>query len=608
LQETNLTPEGLKRRLLPNRFSLLATFDVDGQIYAQPLYVPEVKIADGTYHNLLYVATATNHVYAFDVDDFFKRDPLLRVYLGTPVGADFLNGTFNVIYPNVGITSTPVIDLSTNTIYLVAKIAFYTNGSVRKLQDQIFALDLATLAVKDSAVVGQSVIDPTGAVISNFTFDSKMHKNRPGLLLLKNRVYVAYGAFNHENIPGGIHGWIFSFDAHNLGGPSVVFNTSPDYSYAGVWQSGNGLASDGSYIYLNTGNGGLLGETFKSAQLGDSVLKLSADLRLVQSYTPPNVKCLDTCDLDLGSSGPVLFPGSEVLLTGAKEGIFYVFSRTDISKLSQCAFRAAGQPNFLNQIPYCSSNPNSSKSSAPGIASSGCEVPNPFNSCTEGGRFWGSVVSQYSHIHSAPVVLQTGPGQYQVYVWPEENPLKMFKYSGGTLSHEPTIAQGADVQAPPESMPGGVMSLSADPQGKNAILWGTVPKDCTQPAANCSYAVRNNSDGAENATVPGRFVAFDANTLQELWSDLDVGFFAKFTPPTIADGKVFVANFGSSAPADTSCGFAYGAPPSGPRSCGHVRVYGMAPPFNTARELIGWPYVQIDPGQLGPPAPRRPEQ
>jgi hypothetical protein len=228
-----------------------------------------------------------------------------------------LGARYNVIYPRVGITSTPVIDLSTNTIYLVAKTVFYVlhEKLIQTWRDRIFALDLASLAVKDSAYVQESD-----------TF-SLLNKNRPGLLLLNGRVYVGYGAFNNEGTEP-YHGLIFSFDARNLGNPPAVLDTladSPNYYGVGIWQSGNGLASDGTNIYVNTGNAGGP-DPFRPGKLDDSVLKLSADLQVVQSYTPPNVKCLDTSDLDLTSSGSVLFPGSNILLSGGKEGLFCVFS------------------------------------------------------------------------------------------------------------------------------------------------------------------------------------------------------------------------------------------------------------------------------------------
>jgi hypothetical protein len=488
LAEKALTPKSVK----PGTFGLRFVLDVDGQIYAQPLYVPHVKMDDGKYHNVLYVATSTNHVYAFDIDNSLNTKPLRSVQLGVPADPTYSTG-WKSIYPNVGITSTPVIDIDKKTMYVVAKTIQYFHISGKNfsfMDDEIFALDIGSLKVADTASVSGSVAGASGRI----DFDPTLQHNRASLLLLNGKVYVGYGEYNNEGDPNkNYHGWIFSFDATNLGAAPLVFNTSPNYTYAGIWQSGNGLASDGTYIYVNTGNGSVEGQSnFKENQLGDSVLKLTSNLQVAQSYTPPNVRCLDTCDLDLGSAGPVLFPNSDTLVSGAKEGIFYVFSRQDISKLSQCAFRAADQPNFSKQTPYCSLPTDQN----------GCEIPDAAKFCNgKGGEDWQLIAHTYSNIHGSPVVLQTGPGRYQVYVWAEENPVRMFKYSGGQLLHSFTVAPDPDGKAPPNSMPGGILSLSANSQGSNAILWGTVPKDCTIAAsdnADCNlYANRFSRHGSD---------------------------------------------------------------------------------------------------------------
>jgi hypothetical protein len=609
LSENTLTPP----KVTIGSFGFLFPLDVDGAVFAQPLYVPNVKMPDGTHHNVLYVATATDNVYAFDADNRLKTAPLWHQSLGLPAGANEFKG-YRTAYPNVGVTSTPVIDLDKGIMYLVAKIVTYSKGQ-RIVGDQIFAVDITSGKVLDSASVTASwgcptrpskKGDPACTLTAPINFDASLQHNRSGLLLLKGRVYFAYGQLANEGSNlgpnGDYHGWIFSFDAANLQSPPVTFNTSPYYSYVGIWQSGNGLASDGTYIYANTGNGSreyienkdLQHNDFKKGQYGDSILKLSADLNVVQKYTPPNVLCLDTCDLDVASAGPVLFPGSDVLLSGAKEGIFYVLARKDIRNLSQCAFRAADQPGFGSQVPYCST----------GTDNNGCELPDPNKFCGDKpATDWLTIAHTYSNIHGSPVVLQTRPGEYQTYVWPEENTLRMFKYSGGRLLHTPTLAQGSDAQAPPSSMPGGILSLSANGQSKNAILWATIAQDCTDVANNCSYA-NMSAEGAIDASVPGRFVAFDASTLKELWVDWSVGYFAKFNPPTIANGKVYVANFG--AIADGSCAGNYnqGLPS---KSCGQVRVYGLLPSLiHIPFELSRWPPdIFVDPGPLAPGILRR---
>jgi hypothetical protein len=586
LNETALTPAAVRGNEL-SRFGHLFTLDVNGQVYAQPLYVPNVKLADGTHHNVLYVVTANNYVYAFDADSALDTKPILPpVQLAVPVGPSLRQGWY-VIYPNVGIIATPVIDLSSGKMYVAAKTVRSTGGGTNSLGDEIFVLDITSLKVVDSAAIGGSY----GGV----PFNSNQQKSRPGLLLLNGRVYVGFGSMDREGYPGSsnlYHGWIFSFDASHLSSPPLAYNTTPNYAGGGVWQSGGGLASDGTYIYANTGNGGIEGQNdFQPGQLADSLIKLNSNLTLAQSFTPSNAQCLDTCDLDLASAGPVLLPNSGSVLTGGKEGIFYVFSKQDISKPSQCAFRAADQPNQPSG-PYCSLSTDQN----------GCELPDPNKYCNGAvGQDWHTVGQAYSNIHGSPVILPTGSGTYQVYVWAEENYLKMFKYSGGQLLHAATAATGADAKAPPSSMPGGMLSLSAAPNGQNPVIWGTVPQNCVQaPNAegnNCTFASAA-AEGAIDATVPGIFAAFDANTMEELWADRGVGYFAKFSPPTIADGKVFVANFGDLS---DDCGGNYNHQNEHVTGCGHIRVYGLSSLVTRVPiELLVWPYFSFDPGPLTP--------
>jgi outer membrane protein assembly factor BamB len=177
----------------------------------------------------------------------------------------------------------------------------------------------------------------------------------------------------------------------------------------------------------------------------------------------------------------------------------------------------------------------------------------------------------------------------------------MFKYAAGHLLHGPTLATGPEAKAPPSSMPGGILSVSAAPDGTNGIIWGTVPQDCSNNADPCNAYAGGDAEGAIDATVPGAFAAFDANTLAELWSDTSVGYFAKFTPPTVANGKVYVANFGNLW---ESCAGNYNTPDQSLRAttaCGHVQVYGLKTiDVHIPNELIRWPYIWIDPGPLTP--------
>ena len=290
-------------------FGKLFAQTVDGQLYAQPLYVPNVTIA-GQTHNVIYVATEADSVYAFDADSNTgaNANPLWRASLidtahGAAAGAtpvDAVNGiNCNALVPLVGVTSTPVIDPSTNTMYVVAKSA-ESKGYVQRLH----AIDITTGAEKSqgSAVIAGSV-SGTGDGSSNGTlaFNPQMHLNRPGLLLLNGVVYVGF-ASNCDTPP--FHGWVFAYDAATSSLRAVYVST-PNGSDGGIWNSGAGLSGDSNAnLYIATGNG-----TFDTAQipatnLGDSIVKLFLNgsiarlppitsLHTTRAHTTPETWTLD---------------------------------------------------------------------------------------------------------------------------------------------------------------------------------------------------------------------------------------------------------------------------------------------------------------------------
>ena len=262
-------------------FGKLFAQAVDGQLYAQPLYVPNVTIA-GQKHNVIYVATEADSVFAFDADSNTgaNANPLWRASLidtahGAAAGAtpvDAVNGiNCNALVPLVGVTSTPVIDPSTNTMYVVAKSA-ENNGYVQRFH----AIDITTGAEKSqgSAVIAGSVSRNwrrqfkrhTGSLIR------RMHLNRPGLLLLNGVVYVGF-ASNCDTPP--FHGWLFAYDAATSSLQRAVFVSTPNGSDGGIWNSGAGLSADSNAnLYIATGNGTFDTTHIPSTDLGDSIVKL----------------------------------------------------------------------------------------------------------------------------------------------------------------------------------------------------------------------------------------------------------------------------------------------------------------------------------------------
>jgi len=312
-------------------FGKLGAFPVDGQIFAQPLYVSGIQITGKGKHNVLYVATMHNSVYAIDADDNTNPLPLWRVNLGPSVLTSHLAVyyaptllTFDDIDPEIGILSTPVIDLSRNLIYLVSD-TFEQGLPVYK----IHALDLSDGSEKLGGPVQiTATVKGTGDAQQNgqISFDAFQHLQRPGLLLLNGAVYVAFGS--HGDIPP-FHGWLISYDASNLHQLKVL-NITPDGNYAALWQCGRGLAagSDGN-IYVATGNGDYDGVN----NFGQSFLKLTSQLSILDWFTPVDWSPLSFNDEDIGSQGPVLIPGSNLLIGGGKGGTVYVVDQTKMGHL-----------------------------------------------------------------------------------------------------------------------------------------------------------------------------------------------------------------------------------------------------------------------------------
>src|ERR1035437_6213803 len=241
-----------------SQFGKLFTRTVDGEIYAQPLYVNGLMISNNL-HNVVYVETEHNSVYAFDADDPAASNALWQVNLGTSVPIADINGCTD-LKPELGITGTPVIDLTSNTMYVDAKTKVVTN-SVTSYSQRLHALDLVTGQEKFGgpvAIQGSVPGTGTGSVDGPLTFDPLFQHSRAGLLLLSNTVYVAFGS--HCDF-GNYHGWLFGFNATNLQ-QTAVFCTTPNAGSnnggGGIWGSGMGPAADAErQIFSKTGNGTL---------------------------------------------------------------------------------------------------------------------------------------------------------------------------------------------------------------------------------------------------------------------------------------------------------------------------------------------------------------
>ena len=311
---------------------------VDGYVYAQPLYVSNLLVG-GKTRNVLYVATEHNSVYAFDADDPAQAVPLWHVNLGTPVPSQdicVISGNTNPqncpyldINSEIGITSTPVID--SGIMYVVARTKTGSNG----YHFVLHALDITSGAEQPSSpmeITGQVMGNGLGSSNGILAFDPAYHLQRPGLLLMNGVVYIAFGSVGDI---GTFHGWMMGYDATTLQ-QTMIFNVTPNGKDGGIWEAGQGLVGDGlNSIYVMTGNGAFDANS-SGRDYGDSILKMDTSSGLVVSdyFTPSNQAALFDHDTDLGSGGPVLLPGTSLVVGIGKDKLFRVVDTTNMGRFN----------------------------------------------------------------------------------------------------------------------------------------------------------------------------------------------------------------------------------------------------------------------------------
>jgi hypothetical protein len=318
-------------------FGLLAKVAVDEQVDAQPLVVPGVNITAGKnqgIHDVAYIATGNDTVYAIDAD---AGTVLLSQNLGKPVTWPL---GCNNNGPNVGIDSTPVIDVSSNTIYLIA----YTQDSTGPAY-RIHALDLGNLTDKVTPTVVSASHTLTNG--TTFTFNATYQRQRPGLLLANGNVYAGFGSFCDYSANLS-RGWLLGWNAATLAPLSAnrLNNqqaTSPDtFFLSSIWMSGYGLAADDSgNIVFVTGNSDYSGTTYDGvSNIQESVVKVSSDLTtVVDLFTPSNQSALDQGDVDFGSGGVLVLPdqpGStpHLAVAAGKYGSLYLMNEDKLGGYS----------------------------------------------------------------------------------------------------------------------------------------------------------------------------------------------------------------------------------------------------------------------------------
>jgi hypothetical protein len=506
LNETTLTPSNVS----PTTFGRIYERYVDGQVITQPLYVSNQWIPGTGLRNVVYVAARTNWIYAFDADDT-DPNPLHGSVWTAPVQIEpdgLVPNMCSETHGPMGVTSTPVIDRASDTMYVVAR---KSDGTI-----WLHALDIAT---------GQPKQGTPGAVqiqasMNGINFDQTLELNRAGLLFDKGAIFLAFGALNCDN--KGWHGWVLAYRAPDLTQVGA-FVTTQSGDGGGVWQSGNGLASDGAgNIYFNTGNGPASGDN----DLGENIVKLHVGdppfygFTLAGHYRVSNYAALNKGDTDLGSGGPLLLPGGR-LISGGKQGKLYVFDRATMTPTqngpSEGPVPPGGSDGFQGFVNTWHDDPNEVACTQ--------TVPYLNRKCYLAHHRYEDGEAEGPNIHGGPVYWDgVNPSYGLIYGMPEKDFLRAFSYdhSSGQVS---TTAQVRSTVRSPDGMPGSPLSLSAN-ANTDGVIWASIPK----------------SDG-QWQNVPGRLVAFDALTLQELWRDDDDVAFAKFTPVTVAGGKVFRPTF-----------------------------------------------------------------
>jgi len=339
LSEKILTPKNVNAR----QFGKLGAFKVDGPVYAQPLYVPGVEVPGKGRHNVLYVATEHDSVYAFDADrpgdaplwqvSFLDPQRSIEPVHGDEVECPFLR-------PEVGITSTPAIDMGSGTLFVLARTRVYRAVVANDYMQHLHALAITTGVEKfggpkliQASVAGKGVGGSGGQI----AFDALRENPRASLLLVNGNVILTW-ASSCDVAP--YHGWVMAYDAQTLA-QKAVLNVTPDGREGGIWASDTGPAADDSgNIFVPTGNG-----TFDAASggrdYGDSVLKLDpSSLAILDYFTPFDQAKLNQDDADVGSSGPTLVPDRagphpHLLLQPTKGGMIYVIDRDRMGKFQR---------------------------------------------------------------------------------------------------------------------------------------------------------------------------------------------------------------------------------------------------------------------------------
>jgi Bacterial lectin/Chitobiase/beta-hexosaminidase C-terminal domain len=478
--ETILTPANVNSTTFGKLFSLAA----DGYVYAQPLYVANLAIPGNGTHNMLFIATEHDSVYAYDADN--GTELWFRTFLvngATPLSTADVGNTQD-INPEIGITGTPTIDLTTNTMYVVVN----TKES-GLLIDRLHALDITTGLdklggpVQLSGSVPGSASDGSGGMVP---FDVQWENQRPGLLLYNGYLFIGFASHGDN---GPWHGWILGYNATTLQ-QTGLWNTSPNGKGNGIWAAGSGIAVDaGGSAYVATGNGDdtvTLPAPAPSTIIdyGDSIVRVNLANGVpvpVDYFTPYNQGSLDSSDADVGSGGVLIPPDQggpfpHILIQAGKQGSLYVVNRDKMTN---------------DGSHYCN----------------GCNSdPEIIQTVTGSGGLW-SMPSYWNG---------------NVYTWGNGSRLKAFSLINGRLSISST-SQSAETSG----FPGSTVAISSSGT-TNGIVW----------------AVESDAYGSNGPAILRAYDATNVATLlygSNLTGGRDqLGPAVKFVLPVVSNGRVYV--------------------------------------------------------------------
>ncbi len=488
LSEFTLTPENVNS----TSFGKLFTYTVDGYVFAQPHYVSGLSIPGQGVHNVVFVATEHNSVYAFDADSNAGANGglLWQVNLGPSAPSQTTPFPFQAIKPEVGITGTPVIDPGSQTLYVDA---FTQNGT--NFSHTIHALSLVDGTEKSfSPVLVTATVAGTGAGSTGgvLPFQAVQQLQRSALTLAGGVLYITFAGFTDTANTDPYHGWVLGYNASNLQllGNKVFVSTpngttaqfGPIAGRGGVWMGGGGVASDGNNLFFSTGDGNF--NAFPGShgtEYGDSVIKLSATgaLSVADYFTPYNQAFFQTNDLDVGSGGDILLPDQpgpfpHLMIAGGKPQRAYVINRDQMTSDNQHINTNGTVDNIVQTMPL------------------------------GGGSF------------STPSYLNG-----QIYYVASKDVIRGYALSNGTLIANLPSSSGSRTYA----FPGATTSVSAN-GANNGIVWAI---QNASPAVLAAYNATNLSTELYNSSQAsgGR-------------DQLTGG--VKFAAPIVANGKVYAGS------------------------------------------------------------------